>query len=204
METWRLTNGIRRQAGTLGQAISVLCLGFAISACGGGGSGGQSHYLTYSADGLSFRYPRTWLTETYKHPPFTFSTPIVNLSTTKLRNPCITTGSQSVCGLPLNVLPPRSVLVLWSEVGRPTTSPIVSFPNTTLGDRAARVVTGPPTKSEPCSGLSGTTTTITAEIQLQPPDNEYDMTACLRGPDLDLLSQQINSMLKSVAVSRQM
>ena len=173
-------------------------MALSLTACGPSLSAkhGSTRYLPYSADGLSFRYPSTWITQTYEHPPFTFSTPIVNLSNAKLHDPCTTTGSRSVCGLPLKVLPAGGILVMWSIEASPTASPIVSHPDTTLAGRPARVVT---TQTSWCSGLRGTST-INAEIQSQPSDGEYYMTACLRGP-VRQLSQQVTTMLNSVSLT---
>ena len=177
----------------------VTCLALVLCACSmDRTTRGTPMYKTYNADGLSFRYPHTWMAEPYgNHPRRTFGTPIVYLSTTRLHDPCVTNGSLTSCGLPLDTVPPGGIFITWSTVGYPTGSPIVSSPNTTIGARAARISMS---LSSLCIDIHAIET-LTADIQLQPPNSEFKMMACLGGPDTSGNAQKVRSMLKSVVIS---
>ena len=152
---------------------------------------------TFSAMGLSFRYPATWHRGSWDEVS-SFTALIVYLSTEPLHNPCTITHSPGVtsvdCTNPVDVLPPGGVLVRWDDNGFP-----VSFwkpkPNTTIaGHPAEETVTSGPGW---CASLGGAET-ITITIPRHPPDNFYEMDACLSAPNLSQQQAQISAMLRTV------
>ncbi len=94
---------------------------------------------SFSAMGLSFRYPATWHSLTPRADLSDFSAFIVYLSTSRLTGTCMASNTPGriaeVCAYPIRVLPAGGVLVSWSAHG----SPAWHLPkaNTTVAGRAA-------------------------------------------------------------------
>ncbi len=151
----------------------------------------------FSGMGLAFKYPATWRSGTWSDAS-SFSALIVDLSTSRLHNPChritrpgVITGS---CGFPVSKLPPGGVLVTWSDFG----NPVMYLPksNTIVGGRRALENV---TSGGWCATLGGDTTiSVTMPWKAA---NWYEMNACLRGPGLAQQEAEISSMLKSVHIS---
>lgn len=146
---------------------------------------------SFSAMGLSFRYPGTWQSLTGSSEVSSFSALIVYLSSASLPDPCPGT----YCAFPLAELPPGGVLVRWDADGSPGFR--APKPNITIGGLPAdETRTG---NDGWCQSLDGTET-ITVVIPRPVPGNWYGMEACLRPPDLLYQEAQISAMLKSVQV----
>jgi len=154
---------------------------------------------TFSAMGLSFRYPATWHSGTWNDVS-NFSALIVYLSTGPLHDPCTVTHSPGVTGVnctdPVGPLPPGAVLVRWEAAGFPTFHP--PKPNTTIAGRPALQTK---TSGGWCASLGGTET-ITVKISRETPDNWYQMDACLRAPNLPQQEAQISAMLHTVHIAQ--
>lgn len=154
---------------------------------------------SFSAMGLSFRYPASWHPLTPRAGFSDFSAFIVYLSTSRLTGTCVARTSPGriaeTCALPLRVLPPGGVLISWSAHGFPAWH--LPKANTTVAGRRA-VETR--TSGGWCANLGGTQT-ITVLIPRSAAGNWYQMDACLRGPGLTQREAQTSSMLGSVRIS---
>jgi hypothetical protein len=152
---------------------------------------------TFSAMGLSFRYPANWQTATSNNDVSSFSALIVYLSTSRLRPPCAFTTSpglrQMACPYPLAEVPPGGVLVRWAADGSP--APRLPNPNVTIGGHPA--IEFKTSQDGWCQALEGTET-IRVMIPRTAPGNWYEMDACLRPPNLPHQEAQIAAMLSTV------
>jgi len=154
---------------------------------------------SFSAMGLSFRYPAAWRTVTPRPGLSDFSALIVYLGTSRLSGTCVASASPGrvaeTCAYPIRVLPPGGVLVRWNANGSPTWR--MPKANTTVAGRGAAESK---TRGGWCAVL-GATETITVMIPHAAPGHWYQMDACLRGPGLPQQEAQISSMLNSVRIS---
>lgn len=123
--------------------------------------------LIFGGPDVSFHYPSAWHSYQFKVTS-SFTRLITYLSTTSLRDPCVSTTLPSgdlrtSCGLPLARLGPGGVLVTWSSWGKPYLR-LSQQPGylTRLGERPARVTSGP--AGGACAELGGTYT-VRASIQ---------------------------------------
>ncbi|MGH3230097.1 MAG: hypothetical protein ACRDOA_16260 [Streptosporangiaceae bacterium] len=154
--------------------------------------------VSFSAMGLSFRYPATWHARTWNDVS-SFTASIVYLSTGRQYNPCTITyspGEKSVtCTSPVSTLPPGGVLVQWSADGFPGFR--LPKPDATIAGRPALETR---TSGGWCASLGGTET-ITVTIPRDAPDNLYQMQACLSAPNLPQQEAQISAMLHTVRIA---
>jgi len=155
---------------------------------------------SFSAMGLSFRYPATWHRGTWAEVS-SFGALIAYLSSGPQHDPCTVTHSPGVtsvtCTNPVDVLPPGGVLVRWDDNGFPGTFRKPK-PNTTIaGYPAQETVTSGPGW---CASLGGAET-ITVTIPRHQPDNFYEMEACLSAPGLSRQQAQIAAMLRTVQLA---
>ena len=155
--------------------------------------------VSFSAMGLSFRYPATWHRGAWNDDPSNFYTPIVYLSNGPLHDPCTVTYSPGVksvdCTAPVTAMPPGGVLVRWDSDGFPDVHH--PKPNTTVAGHPAIEST---TTGGWCASL-GATETITVMIPRDTPDNWYQLDACLRAPNLPRQEAQISAMLRTVQLA---
>jgi hypothetical protein len=153
---------------------------------------------SFSAMGLSFRYPAAWRSVTPRAGLSDFSALIVYLSTSRLSSTCVASASPGriaeTCAYPIRVLPPGGVLVRWNANSLPNWR--MPKATTTVAGRGAaeRNIRG-----GWCAVLGGTET-ITVTIPRAGPGTWYQMDACLRGPGLPRQEAQISSMLSSVRI----
>ncbi len=163
-------------------------------------SGPVAATASFSAMGLAFRYPAAWRRGRWSTDVSSFTALIVDLSTSRLRDPCTVTsrpGRKLVsCGYPVTALPAGGVLISWSADGFP--SPRLPEANTTIAGRRASETR---TSGGWCATLRGTET-ITVIIPRNAPDNWYEMNACLRAPGLARQEAEIASMLSSVRIAK--
>jgi hypothetical protein len=154
---------------------------------------------SFSAMGLSFRYPAAWRSVTPRAGLSDFPALIVYLSTTRLSGTCVASASPGrtaeTCSYPIRVLPPGGVLVRWNANGLPNWR--MPKANTTVAGHSA---VESRTRSGWC-GVLGGTETITVMIPRAVPGKWYQMDACLRGPGLPRQEAQISSMLSSVRIT---
>ena len=148
--------------------------------------------VSFSAMGLSFRYPATWQAGT-SNDVSSFTAPIVYLSTGPQHDPCTVTYrpgvESSTCSYPVDTLPPGGVLVRWDLDGFPGFR--LTKPNATIGGRPALETK---TSGGWCASLGGTET-ISVIIPRDQPDNWYGLEACLSAPNLPQQEAQISAML---------
>ena len=151
---------------------------------------------SFSAMGLSFRYPAAWQIANWHSEMPSFNALIVYLSTS--RHPCAVTtrlGDVSVlCPDRQAQLPPGGVLVTWEADGFPGWG-LTPLPNATIGGRPAIETRN--NDDAWCTSLGGTET-ITALILR----DGYQMNACLRAPDLPQQEAQISAMLATVHITQ--
>src|SRR5207244_12598438 len=132
----------------------------------------------------------------------TFESLITYLSPLSLADPCTTivAGGRetTTCHEPVKGLPPRSVLVTWTNYSAPHPSGAsdITAPNTTISGHPARVEREAPGG---CSDI-GADVTITADIA-RPTSGHFTMRACLRGPGVDAMAAQVYAMLNSINVA---
>jgi hypothetical protein len=197
--------GSNRLAIALAAAAASVTLASGCTAAGGAHpvsspSGPGTATASFSAMGLAFRYPAAWRLGRWSTGVSSFTALIVDLSTSRLKDPCSVTsrlGRTSVfCGYPVKALPPGGVLVSWNADGFPFSHP--SEPNATIAGRKAIETR---TTGGWCATLRGTET-ITVKIFRSVPDNWYEMDACLRAPGLARPEAEIASMLSSVRIAK--
>jgi hypothetical protein len=154
---------------------------------------------SFSAMGLSFRYPAAWRSVTPRAGLSDFPALIVYLSTSRLSGTCVASASPGrtaeTCAYPIRVLPPAGVLVRWNANGLPNWR--MPKATTTVAGRGA---VESKARGGWCAVLGGTET-ITVMIPRAGPGKWYQMDACLRGPGLPKQEAQISSMLSSVRIS---
>jgi hypothetical protein len=164
-------------------AVSV-ALPFARTPAGPGrtpaGPGRAPVTASFTAMGLSFRYPATWHPGTWGDQVSSFTAPIVHLST----------SPQS------DQVPPGGLLVRWEDAGFPGFR--LPKPSTTIAGRPA--VETLTSGGAWCTALGGTET-ITVMIPASQPDNWFQMDACLRPPNLAQQEAQVASMLSTVQIA---
>jgi hypothetical protein len=154
---------------------------------------------SFSAMGLSFRYPAAWRSVTPRAGLSDFPALMVYLSTSRLSGICVASASPGrtaeTCAYPIRVLPPGGVLVRWNAN---------SLPNWRM-PRATTTVAGRGAVESKARGgwcaVLGGIETITVMIPRARPGKWYQMDACLRGPGLPRRAAQISSMLRSVRIS---
>jgi len=154
---------------------------------------------SFSAMGLSFRYPATWRSVTPRSRVSDFPALIVYLSTSRLSGTCVASirpgRTAETCSSPIRVLPPGGVLVSWNANDLPNRR--MPKATTTVAGRAA---VESKARAGWCAVLGGTET-ITVMIPRALPGTWYQMDACLRGPGLPGQEAQISAMLNSVRIS---
>jgi len=153
---------------------------------------------SFSAMGLSFRYPATWRHASFSNDVSSFSGNIVDLSTSRLHDPCIggpAEGAMVCSGFPVDALAPGGVLVQWDVHGFPGFR--MPRPNATIAGRPA-VETK--TSGGWCASLGGTET-ITVKISRDTPDNWYQMDACLTALNLPQQEAQLSALLRTVHIA---
>ena len=154
---------------------------------------------SFSAMGLSFRYPAAWRSVTPRAGLSDLSALIVYLSTSRLSGTCVASASPGriaeTCAYPIRVLPPGGVLVRWNANSLPNWR--MPKATTTVAGRGA---VERKARGGWCAVLGGTET-ITVMIPRAGPGHWYQMDACLRGPGLPRQEAQISSMLRSVRIS---
>jgi hypothetical protein len=181
--------------GRLAAALVVVAVSVALPFARHPAAGDQPSAATtsFSATGLSFRYPATWHSLTGSGEVSSFSALIVYLSSAPLPDPC----PAVYCAFPRAGLPPGGVLVRWDADGFPGFHP--PKPNITVGGLPADETR---TSNDGwCQSLGGTQT-ITVMIPRPVPGNWYGMEACLRPPDLPYQEAQISAMLSSVSLAQ--
>ena len=154
---------------------------------------------SFSAMGVSFRYPAAWRSVTPRAGLSDFPALIVYLSTTRMTGTCVASASPGrtaeTCAYPIRVLPPGGVLVRWNANGLPRWR--MPKATTTVAGRGA---VESKARGGWCAVLGGTET-ITVMIPRAGPGKWYQMDACLRGPGLPQQEAQISSMLSSVRIT---
>ena len=154
---------------------------------------------SFSAMGLSFRYPAAWRSMTPRSRLSDSPALIVYLSTSRLSGTCVASvrpgRTAETCSDPIRVLPPGGVLVSWNANDLPN-RPMPKATTTVAGRAAVE------SKAQAgwCTVLDGTET-ITVMIPRTRPGTWYQMDACLRGPGLPGQEAQISAMLNSVRIS---
>jgi hypothetical protein len=150
--------------------------------------------------GLAFRYPAAWRVGRWSADVSSFTALIVDLSTSRLKNPCSMTSSPGrvlvSCGYPVDALKPGGVLVSWNADGFPFRR--LPEANTTIAGRQAIETR---TSGGWCATLRGTET-ITVMIPRNAPGNWYQMDACLRGAGMAQREAEIAAMLSSVRIAK--
>jgi hypothetical protein len=158
----------------------------------------ESSFGVYSNDFVTFRYPSAWSPSAWSKQELHFA-PMVYLSTERAgHDPCRTTSSSAgrttSCSWPIDRLSANGVLVQWENRGYPGAR-VAAFPGEKLrvGGRAARLSVQRPGR---CGGV-GADETISVAIARPLARNWTQVDACLRGPKLAPLEQQVRALLAS-------
>jgi hypothetical protein len=144
-------------------------------------------FQTVTGTGIVMTVPKGWSSDRGSQVVFTAGTPAAYVSPQPLLDPCYKNTSVTVCGTPLPLLRPDSMLLGWFEGFLPghiaTPSGAPSF---TTG-----VGTGWIQTSSCGYALGETLLTVTV------PSDQLQITACLRGPDLPLLESIAKGIMAS-------
>jgi hypothetical protein len=139
---------------------------------------------TYRGHGITFMYPASWR---HRHRGFstTMTSPIVDLGTQPMVDPCVHSGNSTRCLFPVRHLDRGGVVVMWSTGGGlidPAHSPVPGVHVKTLRPG--------------CRSLGGAEE-ITASVVLRG-GRVYEVAACLRGPDVAAHERAVRAMLESM------
>jgi hypothetical protein len=147
---------------------------------------------------VTFHYPAAWASSSWTKQELHFD-PMVYLSTERAQHdPCRTsasaTGKTVSCGWPIDRLSSNGVLVQWENRGSPGVR-VATFPGEKLrvDGRVARLSVQRPGR---CGGV-GADETISVAIARPLAGNWTQVDACLRGPRLASLEQQVRALLAS-------
>jgi hypothetical protein len=154
----------------------------------------------YRDSNLVLKVPATWRAEHFDEVS-SFTASLVDLSNQRMHKPCTTRhvndGIETRCGWPLRALRPGGVLVRWEQDGFPVprTWRFSDQPGRPMrvDGRAARRTVGRPGD---CAQV-GATEMVRTDIKRPIAGNYYRVTACLRGPGLPELEEQVEAMLAS-------
>jgi hypothetical protein len=151
----------------------------------------------YSGNNISFKYSPCWMPSTYTEES-SFSWLVVVLSDQSTHSPCRTvtnsTGSTTSCGWPIGKLQRSHAVVEWFGMGRPDWK---------LSDQRGRPlnVGGRPAREEilhhGCPQIGGDEM-VSVEIARPVANNFFQVTACLRSPNIAVQLGRLNAMLQSV------
>ena len=156
--------------------------------------------VTFRDQTLTFQHPRSWSARHFDENS-TFSAAIADLSNQAMHPPCTTrrvkNGIETTCGWPVRHLQPGGLLMRWQQVGVLVPS---NWRFTDLPGQAVRVDDRPAKQeiSRPgdCASI-GATETIRTDIRRSARGNYYRVTACLRGPRIQALEQDAQTILAS-------
>lgn len=156
-------------------------------------------YVCYTTTQLTFLYPATWYVKRNRVPIPT-RTPMVYLSTERLHDPCHKTASGTSCGAPASALAPNGVFASWANGGSPRWHLDPGQGTLTkIGGLPARIsVVGPDagTAFDGCRTLGGDELT-SVYVPRRITGNYYAFFACVRGPGLELMRQQVRTLLNT-------
>ena len=155
----------------------------------------------FGGDDLSFGYPGSWGAASFPVVS-SFSSVIVYLSTAPLADPCVRTpGSIACVRSAVAGLEPDGVLVEWSRQSFPgwTFDPAKGEPVAVAGRRATLER---PVPSDACRAIGGDEEIVVTIDDPIPDQNWTEMQACLRGPSLDAIESQVETMLQTVVWRR--
>jgi hypothetical protein len=154
--------------------------------------------------GFHTRYPSNW-SQLHQETQASIGTSLDWLSNQTMSEPCVRTssgtGATVTCGLPIKHLAPRGTLVEWSRVDgplKPDSSTLTQLEGKDLlvGGQPAKLTTSK--ASAPECGDIGATQVMRATIIVNQV-TQYNMRACLRGPDLARAQSQIRHMLRETS-----
>jgi hypothetical protein len=152
---------------------------------------------TYEGDEMAFEYSARWQAVHFENVS-SFTRLLVYLSTEQLFEPCVRQLNAVSCGSPLRSnLGPDGVFIEWIHwgfPGREFDSTLGSLID--VGGRRATFQHHAPT--EECIRVGADDMIVVTVEWPQAQSNWHEMTACLRGPDLDKIQEEIDSMLGSV------
>jgi len=150
----------------------------------------------YEGSELAFDYPGNWTAAEIFYPSSEVQS-IVYLSTEQITDPCDHgANSMSCTRLPVSALGEDGVLISWWHWGLVGTKFNIAPNAPTVGGRPSVVLNPDPTAS--CSGI-GTERAMTVKVPIpNASSNWIEMTACIRGPNLDQTNASIDAMLASV------
>lgn len=145
---------------------------------------------------MSFDYPANWQAAQFEVLS-SFSSLIVYLSSEQLHDPCQRTPNSISCSSPIGALPANGILVDWSRrswIGWDFAT-VAGVPRV-IGGRAAKVSHG--VADEGCRAMGGEAEVIATIPDIPANLNWTEMRACLRGPALAEMQEQVEAMLASV------
>ena len=152
----------------------------------------------FDGESLSFAYPDAWRAARFEVVS-SFSHLLVYLSTAAMSDPCDRTPNSIACvRSAVSALGPDGILVEWSGHGFPgwTFDPTKGRPMLVDGRRATLEHVDP--SGGHCQAIGGERELLVTIDDPTADMNWTEMRACLRGPSLDGLQAQVESMLASV------
>ena|SRR5436189_1172761 len=152
----------------------------------------------FHGKGVSFDFPASWTPHhfgTSSH----FSRSIVDLSNKqpRLGEACPPHDNSKTCWKVVERLPPGGALVTWSANFIPawTFAEAPGTPTTVGGRKAKVLVEG---DKLACVQVRGDTSVDVVIERPSMPEGWYEMSACLRSPDVAAVESQVRSMLRTV------
>jgi hypothetical protein len=140
----------------------------------------------FSGGGIEFDYPSSW---SHRHPGILqhfAASPVIDLSTQPMGDPCTTNGAKTTCTLmPIHRLRPGGVVVAWTMLA----SLPVRVPHLPKG---IRVRITRPGYCRTIGGDESVSATVTVRRRMT-----YSVGACLRGPGTAASEQAVRAMLAS-------
>jgi hypothetical protein len=162
------------------------------------GASGRPAVKRYTDSEISFQYPAQWNIRHFNERS-SFSIPIVFVSNETLHAPCrsfkVAAGEETTCNYPVKHLAKGGVLLEWTSNGTPTFS-INQVPGIAgkIGGLVSRLEVARPGT---CHNIGADETITAIADRPSPTDNFFELSACLRGPHLSTLADEVTSLLHS-------
>ncbi len=142
----------------------------------------------YAGHGVAFDYPATWGRYRRGGVYSTMTSPVVDLSTQPMADPCTHVGNRTTCGIPVHHMRAGGVVVMWQAWGG--FGVLMHRPR---GSVQVRVIRGG------CRDIGGDEI-ITAQV----PGRHHQVflaSACLRGPGIAANERAFRAMARSAVAT---
>lgn len=149
---------------------------------------GARQLARYRGHGIAFDYPAAWGRYRRGGVFTTMTSPIVDLSTQPMVDPCTHVGNRTTCGLPISHMRPGGVVVAWLTLGG-----FGVLMHRAPGSVQFRVVPGG------CRDIGGSEI-ITAQVTARH-HRAFFAAACLRAPGIAANERAFRAMARSAVAT---